>query len=83
MKKVVAVNQNGWISPKKIKPFDSNLTLIMYNLGNGKIILKCDNSVLMQRNSTSLYSNVKLKLYTVYELNNWRHNLCHDITVKH
>ena len=52
---------SNWIStgasPKKIKPFDVNLALIMTNLANGIINLKLGNSVLVPKNSYSLYSN--------------------------
>lgn len=41
---------------KKIKPFDTNLELTMSNLAKGRIILKFNNSDLMQKNY-SLYSN--------------------------
>ena len=51
-----------WIStrilPKKIKPLDTNLELTMSNLANGRVILKFNNFVLVQKNSSSLlYSN--------------------------
>ena len=42
----------------------------MSSLVNGRIILKFKNSVLVQKNSSSLYSNFILNLYIVYELNN-------------
>ena len=53
-----------------IKPFDTNLEQNMPNLANGRIILKFNNSVLVQKNSSSLYSNFILNLYIVYKLNN-------------
>ena len=62
------------VSPEKIKPFVTNLEPTMPNLVNGRVILKFNNSVLVQENSSSLYSNFILNLYIVYELNNWPHN---------
>ena len=42
----------------------------MSNLVNGRVILKFNNSVLVQKSSSSLHSNFLLNLYIVYELNN-------------
>ena len=53
------------ISPEKIKPFDTNLKLVMSNLSNGRVILKFNNSVLMQKIYCLLYSNFILDLYIV------------------
>ena len=36
------------ISSENIKLFDTNLEPIMYNLANGRVILKCNNSILVQ-----------------------------------
>ena len=36
------------ISSENIKLFDTNLEPIMYNLANGRVILKCSNSILVQ-----------------------------------
>ena len=58
------------VSSKKIKPLYTNLALIMSDLANGRVNLKFNDSVLMQKNS-SLYCNFILNLYIVYELNNW------------
>ena len=55
---------------KKIKPFDTNLQLAMSNLANGRGILTFNNSGLVQKNSSSLFSNFISNLYIVYELNN-------------
>ena len=59
------------ISSEKIKPFDTNLEPAMSNLANGRTILKFNNSVLSQKYSSSLYSNVMLNLYMNIKLNNW------------
>ena len=60
----------NWIltgtSSEKIKPFDTSLEPKMSNLVNGRVILKFNNSCLLQK-SSSLYSNFILNLYTVYE----------------
>ena len=65
----------NWISTKisseKIKPFNTNLDTTMSNLAYGRVILTFNNSVLVEKNSSSLYSNFILNLYIVYELNNW------------
>ena len=52
----------------------------MSNLANGRVILKFTNSVLLQKNFSSLYSNCILKLYIVYELNNWSRNPTNNFT---
>ena len=50
----------------------------MYNLA----ILKFNNSVLVQVNSSSLYNNFILNLYIVYEVNNWPRNPTNNFTLK-
>ena len=40
------------ISPEKIKPFDSSFVSITPNLMNGRIILKINNYVLADQNSS-------------------------------
>ena len=55
---------------KKMKPFDTNLEPIMSNLATSRVILKFSNSVLVQLNLSSLYSDFPLNLYIAYELNN-------------
>ena len=55
------------IPSKKIKPFDAIIQPTMSNLANGWVILKLNNSVLVQKSSSSLYSNFILNLYIVYE----------------
>ena len=54
---------------KKIKPFDTGLKTTMSNLANGRVDLKFNNSVLVQKRFSSLYSNFILNLYIAYELN--------------
>ena len=54
-----------------IKPFDTNLELIMPNLANGRVNLIFNRSVLVQKSSSSFYSNFTLNLYIVYKLNNF------------
>ena len=57
------------ISSEGIKPFNANLELTMCNLTNGRTILKFNNSVLVQKRCSSMYSNFMLNLYILYELN--------------
>ena len=59
------------ISSETIKPFHTNLEPTMSNLANGRVILKFNNYVLVQKISSSLYNNFILNIYIVYELNNW------------
>ena len=49
------------IPSKKIKPFDAIIPPTMSNLANGWVILKLNNSVLVQKSSSPLYSNFILK----------------------
>ena len=77
----------NWIStrilPKKIKPLDTNLELTMSNLANGRVILKFNNFVLVQKNSSSLlYSNFILNLNIIYELHNWPLNTTNNFPLK-
>ena len=44
------------ISPVKITPFDTCLIMIMSNFANDRVSIKFKKSVLMQRNSSLLYS---------------------------
>ena len=46
----------------------------MSNLSNKKVILKSNNSVLVQKNFSSIYSNFISHLYKAYELNTWPHS---------
>ena len=56
------------VSSEKIKPCDTNLESTMFNLANAWVILKFKNSVLVQKSSSSLYSNFILSLYIVSKL---------------
>ena len=53
-------NVTNWIltgiSSEKIKPFDTNLDPTMTNLAIGRVTLKFDNCVLVQKSSSSLFS---------------------------
>ena len=73
---------NFGVSPKKIKPFDAHLVPTMTNLGNGKLSLKFNDSVLVQKGSSSLYSNFILYLYVVYDIDTWPHKLTNNFTLK-
>ena len=55
------------IPSKKIKPFDAIIQPTMSNLANGWVILKLNNSVLVQKSSSPLYSNFILNLYIVHQ----------------
>ena len=59
------------ISSEKIEPFDSGLKPSISNLANGRVNLKFNHSVLVQKSVSSLYSNFILNLYIVDELNTW------------
>ena len=50
------------VSPEKIKPFDTNPAPTMTNLVNGRVSLKFNSSVLVQKDSSSLSSNLILNL---------------------
>ena len=62
------------ISSEKNNQFDSSFELTMFILTNARVILKFNNSGLVQKSSSSWSSNFILNLYIVYELNNWPHN---------
>ena len=53
-------NVTNWIltgiTSEKIKPFDTNLDPTMTNLAIGRVTLKFNNCVLVQKSSSSLYS---------------------------
>ena len=70
------------ISSKKIKPFNTGLELTMSNLANGRVNLKINNSVLVQKRFSSLYSNFILNLYIVYELSTWLRSPANNDTLK-
>ena len=57
------IKVTNWISTGVLpfKPFDVNLAPTLTNLANGKVSLKLNNSVLVQKNS-ALYSNLILSL---------------------
>ena len=50
----------------------------MSNLPDGKVILKFNKSVLVQKKSSLVYSKFILNLYVVDELNNWTRNHSND-----
>ena len=54
----------------------------MYDLANGRVILKFNNSVLVQKSSSLLYHNFMLNLNIVYELNNWPRNPTNNFPLK-
>ena len=54
----------------------------MSNLADGRAILKCNNSVVVQNSSSSLYGNFMLTLFIVYELNKWPRNPTNNITLE-
>ena len=54
----------------------------MSNLANGRVILKFNKSVLVQKSLSSLYSNFILNSYIVYELNTWPRNPTNNFTLK-
>ena len=59
------------VSIKKFKLLASNLDAFMFNLANGRVVLKLNHSVLAQKSFCSMYSNFILNLHIFYELNNW------------
>ena len=70
------------ISSEIIKKIDTNLKLTMSNLANGRVILKFDNSVLVQKNVSPRYSNFVLNLCIVYELNTSPRNPTNNVILK-
>ena len=54
----------------------------MSSLTNSRVILKFNNSILVQKNSSSLYSNFILNLYIVYVLNNSPRTATNNLTLK-
>ena len=70
------------ISTEKIRPFETNFELMMSNLGNGSVILRFNNCVLVQKISSSLYSDFVLIVYIVYKLNNWPRNRNNNFPLK-
>ena len=55
----------------------------MSSLANGKVILKFNNSVLVENFYSSFYSNFILNLYIVSELNTWPRNPTNTFPLKH
>ena len=70
------------ISSEKTNPFETNLEPTMSNLANGRVNLKFNNSVLVQKGFSSLFSNFILNLYIVYEINTWLRNPANNFTLK-
>ena len=54
----------------------------MSDLVKGRVSIKFNNSVLVQKNFSSLYSNSIMSLSLVYELNNWPDNPSNNFTQK-
>ena len=54
----------------------------MPNLVNARVILKFNNSFLLQKSFSSLCSIFILNLFTVYELNNWPLNPTKNFPLK-
>ena len=67
------------ISPEKNKSFDANLGPTMSNLANDRVILKFNNTLLVQKKSSAFHSNSILNLYIVYELNSWSRNSTNNL----
>ena len=55
-KKVISWTKSE-ISPEKTKPFDSSLAELIFNVGNGRVSIKFNNSVLVRQSSSLLHSN--------------------------
>ena len=70
------------LSSKKIKPFNTGLEQTMSNLANGRVNLKVNNAVLVQKSFSSLYSNFILNLYIVYKLSTWLRSPANNYTLK-
>ena len=69
------------ISSEKIKPFDTGLETTS-NLADGSVILKFNNSVLVQKCISSLYSNFISNLSIVYEFDNWPQSPTNNFPLK-
>ena len=54
----------------------------MSNLANGRVNLKLNNFVLVQKRFSSLYSNFILNLYIAYELITWPRNPANNFALK-
>ena len=53
------------ISSEKIKAFVTNLELTIYNLANGRVKIKFNDSILVQKSFSLLFSNFILNFYIV------------------
>ena len=76
----------NWISTgmpfEKNELFDTNLEPTMFNLANGRVILKSNNPDWVPKIFSSFYSNFILDLYIVYELNTWPRNPTNNVALK-
>ena len=54
----------------------------MSSLATGRVIFKLDNSALVEKRYSSLFSNFILNLYTVYKLNNRLRNPTNNFSLK-
>ena len=79
---LVTLDISTGISVEKIKLFGSSLILVLSNLSQGIIILKFNNSILVQQSSSSFYRNFLKILYITYESNDWSENPSNDFTMK-
>ena len=55
--KIVTNRMPSEVSPKKTKPFDSPLALMISNLADSRVSIKSNSSVLVQKNPSSFYSD--------------------------
>ena len=62
------------MSLENIKSFDTNLKPTMSNVTNGRVMLRFNNSVLVQKRSSSLYSNCIFNFRIIFELSNFPGN---------
>ena len=82
-KKVTSNKTKHLQAEKKIfKPFHTQLEPTLSNLANGRVILKLNNTVLVENSFSSLCSNFILNLYIVYELNNQPRNPTNNFTLE-
>ena len=80
--KIITNWRSTRMSPEKMQSFDTNIEPTMFNLANGRIIFKLNNSVLVQKKFSSFYSNLILNLYIVCELNESLHNPIENFPLK-
>ena len=62
------------MSLENIKSFDTNLKPTMSNVTNGRVMLRFNNSVLVQKRSSSTYSNFIFNFRIIFELSNFPGN---------